>query len=157
MAQAVFTDEYKRKYADLAQGILAAGSIADLQLTMFAVGEFGGVGDGTAVDPDPSLVDVVSTGSGPGSPGNGYLRFDKAVTSWTVTANAVEVVCDLDANEAGLDGEGVATQPDPTLHEIGVFDADGTMAAYGTFDSRVKTAGVPMKLTLTITFSASET
>lgn len=146
-AEAVFTNVYRRKYGDIAGNDLVGGTVADLELVMFAVGE-----GGANVPPLPTREDIVATGTGPGDLGNGRLRFDKAVTSVVRTNQSVTIICDLAANEPGLDGQGILVPTDPQLYEIGVYDQDGVMAVYGTYPLKIKTAGVAVQFSVTVNY-----
>lgn len=153
-AQAVFTDAYRAKLADLAADDLGAG-VPDMMLLLnFAVGEGGFVevppasGNRFPKTPDPSLTDLEADGAT-------TFRFEKAIGASNITddgSGVLTVVCQLDSAEAGLDGEGLLDGTDPHLFEVGIFDEDGTMMAYGTFDEEVKTAGKAIDLTIVVTY-----
>jgi len=150
-AQVLFTNVYRRKYGDLTAGV-STGTLADLELVTFAVGEGNSLPGGENSPPLPTQEDLIATGTGPGDPGNGKLRFEKAVTSVVRAGEELTIVCDLDMNEVGLDGEGLLSPPNPQLYEVGVFDATGTMAVYGTFPLEVKLAGQPITLTIVVNY-----
>lgn len=121
-----------------------------IQFDHFKVGEGGWeMVEGTRVPktPDPSLTDLESVGSG------SQFTFQKSFASGdlTVTPGGVtEVTCALDTNEPGLDGEGLLDGSDPHLYEIAIFDLDGDIVIYGTFNEVIKTAGDPVEFKIDI-------
>jgi hypothetical protein len=68
------------------------------------------------------------------------------------TDESVTIICDLAANEPGLDGQGILVPTDPQLYEIGVYDQTGVLAVYGTYPLKIKTAGVAVQFSVTVNY-----
>ena len=158
-AQAIFTQRYREKYGDIAAGV---NPTYDLLLATFNVGEAGFV----TVGPD-KFPEAPSIWGGVGS--NNTLQSDdvtanrlnavtgKAIGGANIShdgAGKVTIVCKLAANEAELDGQGIVNGggSDSHLFEIAVFDTDGDMMVYGTFDEEIKLAGKAIDLTVVVTY-----
>ena len=80
-----------------------------------------------------------------------FFTFRKTLAAGDVlwgTATGVDVAVLVDFAEANATQLGVA----PAFFEVGLFDSDGCMVAYGTFDERTKTVGVQIILPLSIGF-----
>lgn len=164
-AQAVFTNLYRAKYAKLAADNLAAGIPDKMDLFGFAVGEGGFVetppasGNRFPKTPDPTKTDLEATGVNP--PGNDQFRYlvspppEKALGGGNVTddgAGVLTIVAKLASVEAGLDGAGLLDGSDPRLFEIGIFDEDGDLMIYGTFDEEIKIAGKAIDFNIVVTY-----
>lgn len=154
-AQAVFTDAYRAKLADLAADDLGAGVPDMMRLLNFKVGEGGFVevppasGNRFPTTPDPALTDLESVGS------PSQFTFTKAIGGANISddgAGTLTVICRLDSNEAGLDGQGLLDGTDPHLYEVGIFDEDGTMMVYGTFDEELKVVGKAIDLEIVVVY-----
>lgn len=149
--QGIFTDLYRAKLADLAADDLA-GVAADMLLVNFAVGEGGfdeippSSGNRFPVIPTGAETDLAADGVS-------TFRFEKAIGGANISddgAGVLTVTCTIDAVEAGLDGEGLLDGVNPRLFELGIFDNDGDMMMYITFDEVVKIAQqVEVEATLT--------
>lgn len=160
-AQAVFTNLYRAKYAKLAADNLAAGIPDEMDLLGFAVGEGGFVetppasGNRFPKMPDPTKTDLEALGGG-----NGQFRYlasppEKTLGGGNVTddgAGVLTIVAKLASTEAGLDGEGLLDGSDPRLFEIGIFDQDGEMMVYGTFDEEIKIVGKAIDFNIVVTY-----
>lgn len=82
--------------------------------------------------PDPALTDLESTGLNAAN-----YRFEKNFSQADVvflSPSTIQFRCRLVATEANDDGAGNF----PGFFEIGVFDTNGVMVAYGTFDEQTK-------------------
>ena len=122
----------------------------NLQFSYFKVGEGGWqIVEGTRIPktPDSALTDLESVGSG------SQFTFQKSFTAGDLTVKpdgVTEVICNLDTNEPGLDGNGLLDGSDPHLYEIAIFDLDDDIVFYGTFNEVVKTAGTPFEFKIDI-------
>ncbi len=154
-AQAVFTDLYRTKYGNLAKGSVTS---PDLILEKFNVGERGFVeippasGNRFPLTPDPSFTDIVSDNV----TANKFAANEPIINSNISHdgSGTVTIVCKLASNEAELDGEGIINGggSDSHLFEIGIFDTDGDMMVYGTYDEEIKLAGKAIDLTVVVSF-----
>ncbi len=153
-AQAVFTNLYRAKYAKLAADNLAAGVPDQMDLLNFAVGEGGftevppASGNRFPKTPDPAKTDLEADGFA-------TFRFEKALGGGNVTddgAGVLTIVAKLLSAEPLLDGEGLLDGLDPRLFEIGVFDQEGEMMVYGTFDEEIKIAGKAIDFNIVVTY-----
>ncbi len=161
-AQAVFTNLYRAKYAKLAADNLAAGIPDKMDLFGFAVGEGGfteippASGFRFPKTPDPTKTDLEANGS------TTFRYFEavalppeKALGGGNVTddgAGVLTIVAKLASVESGLDGEGLLDGSDPRLFEIGIFDEDGDLMVYGTFDEEIKIAGKAIDFNIVVTY-----
>jgi hypothetical protein len=83
-------------------------------------------------DPDPSLTDVEANGSDASN-----YRLQKSFSSSDVvflTPSTIQFRCRLVATEGNDDGDG----NNPRFFEIGIFDSNDVLIAYGTFDEQTK-------------------
>lgn len=116
----------------------------------FKVGLGGWLTVGVPREPDPGLTDLdiildqtratASKRYPDITPSNGYTAYyyAKAIGSSSIVSgspNRLEVSCSLLNAEYNSDGVG-----NPVIYEIGLFDADGVMVVYGTFNGITKTA-----------------
>lgn len=85
-------------------------------------------------DPDPALTDLESTGLNPAN-----YRFQKSLSQGDIvflSPATIQFRCRLTAIESNDDGAG----NNPRFYEIGIFDSNGVLVAYGTFDEQTKNA-----------------
>jgi hypothetical protein len=110
-----------------------------MRLSYFRIGE-GGHASGTPDTPDPAMTDIEAQGVGT----NGLHFFEKAFSLGDVTraGNITTIVCHLDAGEGNDPGGG---HGDPVYYELGVFDENGVLVAYLTFDGETKTSADPLQ------------
>ena len=161
-AQGIYTDAYRAKLAQVASGSVNDAGKALLDLSTFAVGEGGWTLMGSnkvPVTPTGAETDLEANVD-PGdscATGNERLRFEKAIGGANISDNGagvLTIVCILDATETGLDSNSKLSgncAGDPELFEIGLFDENGDMMVYATFDERVKQAGVAEQFTIVVT------
>ena len=101
----------------------------------FVYGEGGWVDLGagkTPKTPDPALLDVEATGV----PGNYKHSKDLVAADINfLSPSTLEIRCKLNPTEANDDGLGNY----PKFFELGVFDENGNMIVYCTFDEQTKT------------------
>lgn len=151
--QGIYTDLYRAKLADLAADDLV-GSAADMLLVDFSVGEGGfdeippASGNRFPKTPTGTETDLYADGIT-------TFKFTKAIGAANISddgAGVLTVTCVMDSAEAGLDGEGLLDGSDPRLFELGLFDNDGDMMVYVTFDETIKTAGKQIEVEVTVTY-----
>lgn len=120
----------------LAKSIASIAGYPDSYAYSFKYGEGGFIQTGSGKvpkDPNPALLDIEASGA------PGELKFEKlftAVDMTFVSPSTIELRCKLDPTEANDDGLGDS----PKFFELGVFDQNGNMLAYATFDEQTKTA-----------------
>lgn len=142
----------KQLFRDVARGVVATGGMA-----FFRIGEGGFVtqpgGLQVPADPDDtglgysSLDDVVAQGVGV----NGLFRFQKTLTLADLTIdgqNVLYVRCLVDYGEANDNGLGAA----PKFYELGVYDTNQVLVAYGTFPEEEKTPLRQIERRMKLTF-----
>lgn len=151
-AQGVFTNLYRTKYGHLADDAVVDPTL--MLLKFFRVGEAGFVevpplsGNRFPKAPNATFADIEADGI------TGF-RYQKDIGAANVThdgSGTVTVVCKLDLNEVGLDGNGILVPTDPHLFEVGIFDDNGDMMAYATYDEEVKIPGKAIDISIVITF-----
>lgn len=148
---AVVTTLARRRLPRMWAGLLSMSTIAS-----FKVGEGGWVDFGSGRvprEPDPDLTDLDVIVDADRSSLNKRYVVEGETFSWypsypetspgkTLTTDDMEmesdrvlrVSCVLDATEYNDDGTGSP----PDIWEIGLFDSDGVMVAYGTFPKETK-------------------
>jgi len=142
---AVVTDEARARWPQMFGGLLAFKDISD-----FKVGEGGWYNPGTSRErrvPDSALTNldvIVDLSRAPVDkryvvPGETFSWFSKSLVPGDfayVAPRTLEVSCLLDFGDYNDDGSG----NNPEIWEIGLFDADGVMVAYGTVPEEIKDA-----------------
>lgn len=129
----------KQLFRDVMRGVVATTGMA-----FFKIGEGGFVTQigGLQVPADPdntgdgysSLDDIEAKGKFV----NGLFLFQKALTLADLTIDGQRVLfvrCLVDYAEANDDGLGAA----PKFYEVGVYDSNSVLVAYGTFPEEEKT------------------
>lgn len=151
----VYSDAWRLKQAQLHTGATAFNPRIDSGGPgFFRIGEGGQIG-GVPKTPDAALTDVEAifdlTGlTPPFNPTNQPVYFQKDFGPGDVTDNldgTFTCVCTVDSAEANDDGLG----NNPNFYEIAVFDADGTILCYGTFDKETKFLGRTLQHTILVT------
>jgi hypothetical protein len=150
MATTTITNVWLRKVADAVR----TGSFA-FDAAYFRIGEGGWDVSGgvqAARVPDPSLVNIDCIQNPSRYPANSVYYFQKSFTAGNVvevTPYSVRIECFVDTTEANDDGTGVS----PEFWEIGVFDSEGTMISYTTFDRQPKDDSVALRHYINIQFA----
>jgi len=146
---AVVTDNGRAKFPQMLGGIVAF-SIA----SYFKVGVGGWIDPGGGPEPrtpDATLSDldiIENPGNYPSVPA--IPTFQKSFTSGDLTfisPSTLQCSCLLDFAEYNSDGSG-----NPEIWELGIFDAAGTMIAYGTFPMQTKDVSKQIQNIVQITF-----
>jgi hypothetical protein len=147
MAQATITTAYIAAVQNAQDGLAP-----DLGISYFKIAEGGWRLAGASKvprTPDPLLSDVDALANPGRYPLDSRYVFQKSITPDRINitgANFIEIECFVDTSEANDDGFG---NP-PEFWEIGVFDADGTLVAYVTFDKQTKDDRRALRHLLTI-------
>lgn len=150
MATTTITDSWLMKIADA----VSADSFA-FNAAFFRIGEGGWLQAGgvqAARSPDPTLVDIDCIQNPSRYPTNSRFYFQKSFTPEKIveiTPYSVRVECLIDTTEANDDGTGTS----PEFWEIGVYDGEGTMICYTTFDRQPKDDSVALRHYITIQFA----
>lgn len=145
--QAVWTTGAKNEYANIIAGISGGASIS-----YFRVGLGGRFPDGSVRPPNPTLMDldiIENPSNYPAYPNPPYdLPYYQSTAGSVVLSvpvpGTVRVSCVL--SNATYNSSQTATPTPPLICEIGIFDANNLMVAYGTFAGVTKTAAVSLTL-----------
>ena len=143
--QGVLTDGRKQVYA----GLDLTGSATGLDITNFELGEGGWqilLGNRVPKTPDPTRTDLEANTQ------PSEFLYNKAfgIGEVVVLGETTTVTISLAANEVGLDGNGLLDGTNPHMYELGLFDSNGDLVVYCTFDEIVKVAGTPITIVLTL-------
>jgi hypothetical protein len=120
----------------LAKSLATLAGYPSVYAYSFKYGEGGWVQTGSGKipkDPNPALLDVEATGAA------GDMKYEKnfiAADMTFISPSTIEFRCKLDPTEANDDGLGNS----PKFFELGIFDQNGNMLSYATFDEQTKTA-----------------
>lgn len=112
----------------------------------FKIGEAGYVvtpSGNVPKDPDPSLTDIESVGT--------MYYFTKALIASDfsfISPSTIQIRCRLVPTEANDDGLG----NNPRFFELGVFDQNGIMLFYATFDEQLKNATKTLVIYMQVQF-----
>ena len=149
--QLVYTDDYRIKQADIHSGDVTSFDLRIQDGGYFKIGEGGntaGVPD-TPLETRSDIEAGVLVGTAASLADKVYFKKFFADGDGNVTDaddGTLLVTCTVDAGEANDDGLG----NNPVFYEIGVFDPDGTMIAYGTFDAEEKVSGRTLEHVITL-------
>jgi len=134
VAKLVFTNKAKEIEAKIIAGDVSyTGNLLPVGARYFKVGTGGHIGT-SPKEPDPTLTDLEEP----------VLQkdLDSVIYSFTGGLNVITCVAFLDTTEAN----------GYTLYEIGIFDQQDNMIAYGTFPAINKTASKNETFTAVIQF-----
>ena len=139
----VFTDLYRKKYAQIAED---GNALNGLKLEYFQIGEAGLFAGENPPPPDPTFSALVATVELPSSDSS-HRFYQKSLLSGdvSVAGDVLTVVCELQSAEGN-------DTPDLHYFELGIFDEDDDMIAYCTFDDQLKDSNKSLKNTVNIVF-----
>jgi hypothetical protein len=164
-ATGVVTEAYRAYLAKLSEGSLPADPIETVAFSFYRFGEGGyvidpGSGRRVVAPPDPTLIDIIATGTDPiTDPGNGLFRYERAFSGADVQntgAGVIVLQCSIAPSAVEVDDKGILDPTTPRLYELGIFrgtsGGDETMIMHITFDERLKIVGKGLVVTVPFTF-----